>query len=213
MRRFVVMVMVLAVGGGACLGGSSSAAPRPSGYRACTPRELRTRTFKSACAYRNAAGAWKVVLVSPISRTGPKERWTIAYTVGNGARTRRGAPRCPTGATCRVYLDRHLTYAGGRHSWMTLARRTLTCPVGRGDYPNPTRACRALAHLRAVLRMKLKVACACPVMITPAGRASATIDGKLVTVPLDSCTYCGRGSLRTVRATARDLLVLQQTHV
>jgi hypothetical protein len=177
MRRSLVLLLVLAVICGACLGGSSSSVPRP------------------------------------ISRTGPQERWTIAYTVGSGARTRRGAPRCPAGATCRVYLDRHVTDVSGRHRWMTLARRTLTCPVGRGDYPNPTRACRALAHLRAVLRMKLKIACACPLVITPAGRATATIDGKHVTVPLDSCTYCGRGGPAAARATTRDLLYLQQTHV
>lgn len=86
----------------------------------------------------------------------------------------------------------------------------LTCPIGRGDYPDPGRACRALAQLRAVLRMKLRIACACPVAIAPAGNATATVDGSRVTVPLDACAYCGRGGPATARAATRDLLYLQQ---
>jgi hypothetical protein len=201
--------MIVALGSGGCLGGSSSSASRPSGYRVCTSRELRTKTFTSACAYRTATGAWTMVQVSPTEVGGLQVRWTVAYAVGNGARTRAGAPRCPNGATCRVVLDRHVTYGDGRHAWMTLAGRTLTCPVGRGDYPDPARACQALAHLRAVLRIKLRIACACPAMIGPAGNATATIDGKHVTVPLDPCTYCGRGTPAAARATTRDLVYLQ----
>ena len=164
---------------------------------------MQTNTFRSACAYRTASGAWKVVQVS--GRAGGGIGWTVVYPVGNIARTRAGAPHCPTGAACRVILNRNDTYSNGKHPWTTLATRTLTCPDGRGDYPNPTRACQALAHLRAILRVKPYNVCACPLVISPAGKATATIDGKHVTVPLDFCTYCGRST----RATNGDLLYLQ----
>lgn len=104
-----------------------------------------------------------------------------------------------------MVLDRGVTYGNGKYAWMTLARRMLTCPAGRGDYPDPARACLALARLRAVLRMKITIACACPEILVPAAKATAVIEGKRVMVPLDFCTYCGRGS----RATAGDLLYLQ----
>jgi hypothetical protein len=203
MRVLLATAVGLLLVAGGCFGGSSSSAPpRPSGYRLCTHRELQTNTFKSACAYRTASGAWKIVAVSPGSGGGIN--WTVVYPVGNIARTRSAAPRCPTGATCRVIVNRNDTYSNGKHPWTTLATRRLTCPGG-GDYPDPTRACQALAHLRAVLRVNPHIVCGCPAMLSPAGKATATINGKRVTVPLDFCTYCGRAT----HTTTRDLNYLQ----
>jgi hypothetical protein len=204
MRASLVRAVGLLLIGGGCFGGSSSSAPpRPSGYRLCTHRELQTKTFKSTCAYRTASGAWKVVQVSPAQVGGIV--WTVVYPVGNVARTRAGAPPCPTGATCRVILNRDVTYSDGKHAWATLATRTLTCPDGGGDYPDPARACRALIRLRAILRIKPRIVCSCPAMLSPPGKATATINGKHVTVPLDVCTYCGRST----HTTSADLNYLQ----
>jgi hypothetical protein len=132
-------------------------------------------------------------------------RWTVVYPVGNIARDRTDAPRCPTGATCQVVRNRSVTYSNGSHAWTTLATRTLNCPNGPGDYPAPARACQALDRLRAILRIKPQTACRCPATLWPVGKATATMDGKRVTVPLDFCPYCGRST----RATTGELLYLQ----
>jgi hypothetical protein len=204
MGRFVAIVALAAISAG-CLGASSSAPPPPNGYRLCTRHELQTKLFKSACAYRTPTGAWKTAQVSPTSGLGVQVRWTVVYPVGTYARTRAGAPPCPTGATCRVLRNRNVTYGNGRHAWTTLATRTLTCPEGRGDYPDPRHACQALTRLRAILRITPKIVCYCPATMWPVGKATATIKGTRVTVPFDSCTYCGRST----HTTTADLLYLQ----
>jgi hypothetical protein len=132
-------------------------------------------------------------------------RWTISYGVGREQRRRAEVPPCPSEAICKLVQDPDVTFSSGQHGWTRIATRRLTCPTATGDYADPTRACEALSRLRRILTRNVLVACGCLLMANVPGKALAVINGRHVVVPLDFCTYCGRGT----NTTTSDLAALQ----
>jgi hypothetical protein len=132
-------------------------------------------------------------------------RWTISYGVGREQRRRAEVAPCPSGAICKVVRDPDVTFSSGQHAWTRIATRHLTCPTATGDYADPTRACQALGRLRSILSRNAVGGCECPPIAGTPGKALAVINGRHVVVPLDFCTYCGRGT----NTTSSDLAALQ----
>jgi hypothetical protein len=180
---------------------------------------LLAMTFGAAgCFGGSAASSAPSQTTTPHVDTGSVVRWTISYGVGQDERHRREVSPCPTGATCKLVRDPHVTFSDGQHGWARIATRRLTCPVpagdihitegsnaANGDYSDPARACEALGRLEAILKHQAKVICGCPAMSSQPGKAVAVVHARRIIVPLDFCTYCGRST----RTTVADLTTLQ----
>ncbi len=115
--------------------------------------------------------------------------WMVRSSVGSPERDRSRLPACPAGELCVVRRLRNETFGDGSHPWGLIAVRRFSCATGDGG---STADCRAIADLRRVLAHTPIGACACPLIAGIRATATTHIDGRRVTVPLDSCTYCGR---------------------
>jgi hypothetical protein len=116
----------------------------------------------------------------------PATHLAVTYAVGWGNRP----GRCPTEADC-TYTATRLNPNLSIH----IARFTLRCDPAKGSYPNPRRACSAVADYIRLVRHPRPNPCACPgVPYVDIDHITGLFHGRPVHLALSPCETCALGA-------------------
>lgn len=116
-------------------------------------------------------------------------RLTVTYAISQPFRSHTSLPtKCVPGAHC---FD-HKWRQASPQVWERMARQTLTCSPAGGTYPDPAKACAALADFYHRAR-KPHASCSCPLSVEIGATAHGTYRHHRVTIGLGFCEACGLG--------------------